>query len=204
MRKKKKRTLRRWLIRMLFHLILLCLLAGALGLGVLWLAETHPAPATHQTDAIVVLGAQVYSDGSLSPQLELRMEAALSSYHENPRLIITCGAQGNNEPCPEGEAMRNWLLEKGVPHEHVLAENNSYNTYQNIENAQALLPEDTDTVTLITSDYHLPRSIAISRDAGLKAEGIGSPCKPEYWIKNHTREVLAWGKYLLKQVIPIE
>ena len=28
-----------------------------------------------------------------------------------------------------------------------------------------------------------------------KASGLGSPCKQEYWIKNHFREALAWIKY---------
>ena len=30
---------------------------------------------------------------------------------------------------------------------------------------------------------------------GFEACGMGSPCKPEYWLKNHAREVLSWCKY---------
>lgn len=190
-------------MHLIFHLALLGIFMFFLALGVLWFAETHPAPATHQTDAIVVLGAQVYPDGSLSPQLELRMEAALASYLENPRLIISCGAQGGKEPCPEGEAMKAWLMEKGVPEKDILAETASFNTRKNLKNARALLPADADHITLVTSDYHLPRALAIARDAGLEAEGIGSPCKKEYWVKNHFREVLAWGKYVLSAVLPM-
>ena len=50
---------------------------------------------------------------------------------------------------------------------------------------------------IVTSDYHLPRALAIARDAGLEAQGAGSPCRPEwnYWLKNHMREALAWVKY---------
>ena len=32
-------------------------------------------------------------------------------------------------------------------------------------------------------------------NCGYDACGMGSPCKPEYWIKNHAREALAWCKY---------
>ena len=53
---------------------------------------------------------------------------------------------------------------------------------------------------MITSDYHLPRALAIAGSLGLDADGIGSPCKPEWWVKNHAREVLAWGKYLLDEI----
>ena len=48
---------------------------------------------------------------------------------------------------------------------------------------------------VVTSDYHVPRSLALARDQGFEAVGLGSPCKPEYWLKNHARETLAWIKY---------
>lgn len=185
----------------LFMLLMgLGILCFAVVLGLLTWAEKHPGPVTHQTDAIIVLGAQVYADGSLSPQLELRMEAALNSYRENPRLIICCGARGANEPEEEGAVMRRWLIEKGVPAENVLAETRSFDTIQNLKNAISMLPEDAENVTIVTSDYHLPRAMRLAGDQGLSAEGLGSPCKPEYWIKNHFREVLAWGKYCLHRM----
>lgn len=204
MKRKKKHSLKRRLKRLFLLLILLGALFIALALGALSYAETHLPPAAHQTDAIVVLGAQVRPDGELSLQLQLRLEAALESYQKNPRPIIVCGAQGRNEPLPEGEAMKNWLLEKGLPKEDILSEIHSYNTYENIANARALLPENAKSVTIVTSDYHLPRALAISGDQGLTAEGVPAPTQPEWWIKNHGREVLAWGKYLLKKVIPID
>ena len=191
-------------IMAILGLILLGVFCFLLALGVLVYLEKNPAKAEDVSDAIVVLGAQVYADGSLSPQLELRVEAARESYFENPRLIICCGAKGANEPAPEGECMRNWLIEKGVPAEMVLAENRSTNTHQNLEYAIQMLPANAKKITIVTSDYHLPRAMAIARDMGLDADGIGSPCKPEYWVKNHFREVLAWGKYFLKKIIPLE
>lgn len=174
--------------------LLVCFLAG---LGVLVWAETHPAPVSDRSAAIVVLGAQVYPDGSLSPQLELRMEAALAEYHRLPRPIICCGGQGEKEPLPEGDAMRQWLIEKGVPQVLVVSETASTNTVQNLQNARQFLAEDENCITVITSDYHLPRALRMARDTGYEADGVGSPCKPEYWLKNHLREVFAWGKYLL-------
>lgn len=176
---------------------LVCLL---MGLAVLVYAETHPDPVTDGSGAIVVLGAQVYPDGRLSPQLELRMETALQEYHRQPRIIITCGGQGYNEPAPEGELMRQWLVDKGVPEERVFSEGTSTNTMQNLKNARRFLPEGENRITVITSDYHLPRAMQMARDAGYRPDGIGSPCKPEYWVKNHLREVLAWGKYFLSRL----
>ena len=179
-------------------------LAGALcfaaALGALYWAETH-APATDGTSrAIIVLGAQVKADGEPSVQLSLRLEAALAEYEKNPRIIVVCGAQGSDEPRPEGDVMRDWLLERGVPADDVRAETDSRNTRQNLENAAALLAPET-SVTVVTSDYHLPRALAIARDTGLDADGVGSPCRLEYWMKNHCRELLSWGKYLLEKAM---
>lgn len=188
---------KRKVIQLLLLMLLLFCAAFLAGLGLLVYAETHPAPVSDDSCAIVVLGAQVYADGSLSPQLELRMEAALQEYERFPRLIITCGGQGPNEPAPEGDVMRAWLLEKGVPKEQVVSENTSVNTVQNLAHARRFLPEGKQNITVITSDYHLPRALRMARDQGYQADGVGSPCKPEYWIKNHVRETFAWGKYLL-------
>ena len=187
----------------IMHGILFCVIAAVccfgLALGALCYAQAHVEQSAGTSDAIIVLGAQVYPSGELSPQLALRMEAAWEAYQKAPRLIVVCGGQGGNEPLPEGEAMRDWLLEKGVPDDQVIAETGSMNTRQNLQNAIALLPA-ARRVTIVTSDYHLPRALQIARDLGLDADGIGSPCKPEYWMKNHAREVLAWGKYFLNKI----
>ena len=195
-----KKSVWRTVMRMIILFALLGILFFGLALGTLCYAEAHPPQLRADSQAIIVLGCQVYPDGAPSPQLELRLTAALDAWRNDPRLIIVCGAQGANEPAPEGDIMRAWLIAQGVPESQVVAETVSTNTLQNLKNAQALLPEGTARVTIVTSDYHLPRALSIAGTLGLDADGIGSPCKPEFWVKNHTREVLAWGKYLLTQV----
>ena len=184
-------------------LILAGVLLSGLALGALCLAEMNPPKVRQDSGAVIVLGCQVYSDGQLSPQLKLRLQAALDTYRDDPRLIITTGGQGEGEPAPEGQVMREWLISQGVPEEDVIAECASVNTRQNLLYAKALLPEDIMCVTVVTSDFHLPRALALARDLGLDADGIGSPCRPEigFWVKNHAREVLAWGKYLVEKVL---
>ena len=185
----------RWLVKLLIRLILLGVVLFGVALGVLCLAEGNPPPRTGNNDAIIVLGAQVYANGELSPQLELRMEAALREWKRHPVPVVTCGAQGKNEPGPEGEIMRQWLIKQGVPEKQVIAETESRDTRENLLFAARLLPENVKNITIVTSDYHLPRALALAGDLGFRADGIGSPCKQEYWVKNHFREVLAWGKY---------
>lgn len=188
--------------------MLIRLFLSALGAGMLaWVAlvifvcvkeYTVPAPDA-QTDAIIVLGAQVKENGELSVQLQHRVEKALEIYRSHPQRIVVCGAQGSNEPVSEAQAMRDYLVAHGVPEEEILMEAASFNTRQNLENAKKLLPADTKKVLIVTSDYHLPRAMAIAADAGFEPSGVGSPIKLIYWPKNHFREALAWVKYAMQR-----
>ena len=153
-------------------------------------------------DAIIVLGAQVLPSGEPNTQLAWRLDAALEAWEEKWSPIIVCGAQGADEPLPEAEAMRNYLAARGIPKEMILMDPDSFNTHQNLKNAVKLLEEwgGVRKVLIVTSDYHLPRALAIAGDLGYDAVGLGSPCKQEYWLKNHAREALAWLKYRIQKL----
>ena len=154
-------------------------------------------PPTDNYDAIIVLGAQVTPDGTPSVQLGWRLDAAYDAYRQKAVPVVVCGAQGKDEPMTEAEAMKLYLTAKGVPEKDILTDPDSFNTNQNLKNAAALLEKipEVKKVRVVTSDDHGPRSLALAKDLGYDACGMGSPCKPEYWIKNHAREALAWVKY---------
>lgn len=195
---KKKKGGRR-VLSVLLVLALLGIMLWAALMGMVWWKETH-VPQTDDYDAIVVLGAQVKPDGTLSVQLQWRLDAAFEAWQKKQVPIFTCGAQGNNEPAPEGKVMRDYLLELGVPEDMVMADTESFNTRQNLQNAARLMEDGTPkTVVIVTSDYHLPRAMALAEDEGLIATGLGSPTKPEYWLKNHAREAISWVKYWVEK-----
>lgn len=163
------------------------------------------APGADETEAIIVLGAQVKDNGELSVQLKWRLDKALEVYNLNPQPVVVCGAQGNNEPEAEAAAMKKYMMENGIPENAIMTDDSSFNTRQNLTNAKVLLPADVGKVLIVTSDYHLPRALAIAADMGLDAAGIGSPIKLVYWPKNHFREALAWVKYWMQKygVLPL-
>ena len=160
-------------------------------------------PAADSYDAIIVLGAQVLPDGTPNVQLAWRLDAAVEAYRNKKVPVVVCGAQGKDEPLPEAYAMKKYLIDRGVAEEDILTDPESFNTRQNLRNAKELLKDkpEVQKVLVVTSDYHVPRSLALARDAGFEAEGLGSPCLPEYWLKNHSRESLAWCKYWLKKYL---
>ncbi len=182
-------------------LLILILLGALVYIGIVLMVcwkETHvPSPGTDY-EALIVLGAQVKPDGEPSLQLQWRLEKAAEAYRQKKVPVVVCGGQGKNEPAPEAEVMRDVLISLGVDADMLLTDTTSVSTHSNISNAMALLADRNVTkVLIVTSDYHLPRALAIAEDDGLTAYGVGAPTKlgMQFWLKNHGREALAWCKY---------
>lgn len=193
----KKRTAWGWVWRMVLILIGVGMLCYAGLIGFVYYAETHvPEPTDY--DSIIVLGAQVLPTGVPSVQLSWRLDKALEMYRLYPCPVVVCGGQGEDEPAPEGQIMRERLIEQGVPEGDVYADISSVNTDENMDNAWRILVElGCEKPLVVTSDYHLPRALAMAKDMGLQPQGVGSPVRNElgFWLKNHMREALAWVKY---------
>ena len=205
--KGKKHTIRKLIIGLI--VLLVVLYAGVVAMVCIREGSVlKTVPAADEYDAIVVLGAQVKPDGSPSFQLGWRLDAAYEAWTQKNVPVVVCGAQGNDEPMPEAEAMSLYLENKGVPAADILKDPDSFNTNQNLQNAAKLLQDlpGIQRVMIVTSDYHVPRAMALARDLGFDACGMGSPCKQEYWIKNHAREALAWCKYWARKYLhlPLE
>lgn len=207
MKKRQGHFLRKMIIGII--VLLIVLYAGVVGMVCIREGRVQKTvPAAEGYDAIIVLGAQVKPDGSPSVQLGWRLDAAYEAWTQKNVPVVVCGAQGNDEPMPEAEAMSLYLENKGVPAADILKDPDSFNTNQNLKNAAGLLRDlpGIQKVMIVTSDYHVPRAMALARDLGFDACGMGSPCKQEYWIKNHAREALAWCKYWARKYLhlPLE
>ncbi len=152
-----------------------------------------------QSDAIIVLGARVMEDGTLSTTLTHRMNKACDIYEQGyAETIIVCGGQGANEPVPEADAMAEYLMQKGVPPSAILRELNSFDTLQNLVNAQGLMRErGLNTAIIVSSEYHIQRALWIARDIGLPATGAGALSQNlrRNRVRATFRETLSWLNY---------
>ena len=184
-------------------LITVVIYIGLIGM-VCW-KEAHVEAPQDNYDAIIVLGAQVRPDGTPSIQLQWRLDAAAEAYRKHPCIIVVCGAQGSDEPDAEAHVMRRVLIEQGIPEDAVLMDDTSFNTRQNLLHAASLLEGKTaETVLVVTSDYHLPRSLRLAQDQGFHAVGLGSPTLGGwFWLKNHAREALSWVKYWIESTLHV-
>lgn len=121
---------------------------------------------------IVVLGAQMKDNGP-SLVLQKRLDRACAYLLENPDTVcIVSGGQGSNEPVTEAQGMRDYLVKKGIGPERILMEENSANTQQNLAFSQKLLPDREVSIGIVTSNFHVYRSLQLARKQGY-SEPVG-------------------------------
>ena len=98
-------------------------------------------PPTGDERVIIVLGAGLHKDKP-SKLLQCRLNKAYDYAAAHPdTLVITSGGQGRDEWLPEGDAMRDYLIAKGLPADRVLAESGSTSTEENFAFSLTILRE---------------------------------------------------------------
>lgn len=153
-----------------------------------------PHPRRHYRH-IVVLGAGLMPDGTLTPLLARRVERGVAMWRRNPgSVLVMSGGQGPDEVVPEAVAMRDHALSLGVPAECVMLEQRSRNTQQNLQFSARLLPEggSKERMLIVTDDYHVFRALLISRALGVSADGVGSHVRLYFSLNALVREWIAY------------
>ena len=174
-----------------------CILIGSIAVCVK--AAKH-IPAFDK-DYILILGCQVRKDGTLPMLLQSRVDRALefAEMQKNATgkdiIFVPTGGQGSDEVIPEGEAIRRYLLEKGIPEDRIIAETKSVNTEENFRLSLKKIREhrgsDDFKAAFSTTNYHVFRSGMLAEAQGIRAEGIGSKTKKYFWINAFVREFIA-------------
>ncbi len=86
---------------------------------------------TSQSDLLVVLGNKVYPDGTLSPVLKARVDRSFDAWQKGCASHILVSGGTGKEGFPEGTAMANYLIQKGVPETSISVDNKGINSYNN-------------------------------------------------------------------------
>lgn len=110
--------------------------------------------------AAVILGNRMNDDGSMSGRMLIRLNAALKLYAEKkPDYIIVSGGLANKTAgVTEAAAMKNWLVERGVPSDIIVEEDKSLTTKQNAEFAVPMaLKLGAEVIYLCSSKEHIRR-----------------------------------------------
>lgn len=147
--------------------MLAVVLVAAGGLSAAGLAD-HAEPA----DAAVVPGNTVYPDGTPSDRLKGRLDAALALFQAGHcRLVVVSGGTGV-EGVDEAEAMKRYLVARGVPPDRVLQDSLGSNTAATARNAAlALRARGMTRVLAVSQFFHVPRLRHLLAAEGLNVVG---------------------------------
>lgn len=167
---------------------------------------------TRKPDYIVVLGAGLWGK-TPSTSLVQRLEAALKLHMANPDTkIIVSGGQGPGETTTEANAMKEYLVGKGIREDLIIKEGNSTSTLENLCFSRDVIRKtderDNLTITIVTSNFHMYRARFIAGRLGFKSQGYSSEILPGLIPAYFTREYLAIIKSFIfdhpSRVSPVE
>ena len=154
-----------------------------LGIGITWLGlhlayitcdglRDDGAPA----DLAVVLGNKVNEDGTLSERLRQRLLCGLHLYRAGrvQRLLVSGGL--GREGYYEGDKMRDFLRQNGVPAAAIIVDNAGNTTSQTVRNVRRLggMPP-TGRLLVVSQFYHLTRTKMLFQHAGFRHVSGVSP-----------------------------
>ena len=115
----------------------------------------------------VVLGNRVNADGTLSERLRQRLRCGLRLYRAGRvRQLVVSGGLGQ-EGFYEGDKMRDYLRQQGVPDSAIIVDNEGSTTRQTARNVRRLgLAGPDERVIVVSQFYHLTRTKMLFRQAG--------------------------------------
>lgn len=146
-------------------------------------------------DYVIVLGSGLKNGDELSYVLLRRLNTALEIIENSPEVtVIVSGGKGPDEDISEAEAMRNYLVSKAVNSNHILLEDKSTSTAENLLYTHNLMKSDGSSfgrIALVTNDYHSFRAKYLARKNGLEVDSISSKTAMMVRINYMIREYYA-------------
>lgn len=130
------------------------------------------AAASFDADAIIVLGASVYPDGTPSGILQDRLDDGIALYFAGAAPKIIMSGDNGTESYNECWAMKQYAISQGVPSEDVFCDHAGFSTYETMYRARHVF--GADRVVIATQTYHLYRAIYDAQGVGMEAIGVPS------------------------------
>ena len=140
--------------------------------------------------AALVFGAGVDENGNLSDILTDRLESVFELYAlRKVRKIIVSG-DNSSVNYDETDAMRDYLLDKGIPPRDIFTDYAGFDTFDSVYRAREIF--GADDLILISQEFHLPRTLFLAKKLGIEAVGFSANLREYQGAKKmRMREILA-------------
>lgn len=154
-------------------------------------------PRRMNCNYIIIHGAGLKKDGTVTPLLRQRIDKAIKVYKKcrnNPKFVPS-GGQGGDEVISEAAAIRNYLLDKGIKDEDIVMEDKSTTTYENLKNVKEMLDEREKgrkySCIFVTNNYHVLRTSFYAKKLKMRAQGVGAKTAGYFLPSAFIREYVA-------------
>ena len=137
----------------------------------------------------IVFGAGLDSQGRPMPFLRARLDLAVDLYRAGKVRVVLVSGDNRKADYNEPEAMRDYLIDHGIPATQVVADYAGVDTYATC--VRAIRVFEVDRAILVTQSYHLPRAVATCRAVGVDAWGVGDDSAQAYADK--------WGPFAARE-----
>lgn len=177
---KRKRTKGQTFCLALF-LIVVLFVGGTVAINVYTVESTRHEVHTiaqikeseKRADAILVLGASVFSDGTPSDILADRLEVAVDLYKSGAAKRIIVSGDNQTSHYNESDAMQAYCMRLGVPKDAIEVDPQGVDTYASVYRAKFVY--GADSLMIVTQAYHLYRALMIANLLGVKpADGVAA------------------------------
>lgn len=143
-----------------------------------------------KVDCVLVPGALVYDNDSLSAVLQDRVDYAIKIYEAGKADRLLFSGDHGRKDYDEVNAMMDYAVSKGVPKKDIFLDHAGFSTYESMYRARDVFM--VKSLIVVSQEFHISRCVYIARGLGLDAYGVNSTAR-KYGneLSDNTRESLA-------------
>ncbi len=154
----------------------------------------EPTDDVPSAQTVLIPGAAVYADGSISSIFRDRVDTAIQLYEANKVSKILVSGDNSTVTHNEVNPVRLYLIDKGIPDEDIFLDHAGFDTYSSMYRAREIF--GVTSIIITTQSFHLPRAIFIAHTLGISAHGVNADVGVISW-RNYFREAFANDKAIL-------
>lgn len=144
-------------------------------------------------DYILVLGSGLIED-KVTPLLQSRIDIGRNYFNfrkdKNLKFLLS-GGQGEDEWISESQAMKKYLVAKGVNENQIICESKSQSTYENLLFSKKLIEKDSN-ILICSNNFHILRAVFIAKKLKYRHfNSLGSKTKNYFFTNAFIRELIA-------------
>ena len=147
--------------------------------------EVEEAP---EASVVLIPGAAIFSDGSLSSVFLDRVDMAIKLYEAKKVSKILVSGDNSTDSHNEVNPVRLYLIDKGIPDQDIFLDHAGLDTYSSMYRARDIF--GVTSILISTQSFHLPRAVFTARQLKIEAYGVNADVG-HIFFRNYLREVLA-------------